>query len=242
MNTGGDDRSRFSIEVSTGAPGGVRVRRRPPLLCCPDGAAAAAYAPTMAGDEDEDETHIVDTAAMHGAVDEVTDDDRTLIASFPRVDSLPARLPPIPRDDQDETRIAVPLARFGSRGSLQGPGPVPKAQPPALPEPDLDARALPFDTGLVRPIDPAPRAASAFVPVTQTQELPNVSQGLVRGPLAVRPPPSVVVAAQAPSIAPALHLPAVLPAEGTPLLVIRFLLVCGVITAVGLLTLIYLEL
>jgi hypothetical protein len=196
-------------------------------------------------DDDEDETHIVDTAAMHGAVDEVTDDDRTLIASFPRV-------------DEDETRIAVPLARFGPRGALPGSGVVPKPQPLRLPEPNLDARALPFDTGLVRPIDPAPREASAFVPVTRTQELPNVSQRLVPapGPLPAPPPSttgaappnprsrpsSVVVAAHAASMAPAPGPSAAFPAEGTPLLVIRFLLVCGVITAVGLLALIYLEL
>lgn len=48
-------------------------------------AAAAAYDPAMAGDDD-DETHIVDTAAMLGVVDEVTDDDSTLVASFPRDD------------------------------------------------------------------------------------------------------------------------------------------------------------
>jgi hypothetical protein len=197
--------------------------------------------PTMAGDDDDDETHIVDTAAMHGAVDEVTDDDRTLIASFPR-------------DDQDETRIAVPLARLAA----QGPAAASKPQRRTLPEPSLDARALPFDTGLVRPIDPAPREASAFVPVARTQELPNVSQGLVPapGPLPAPPPStteaahpnprsrpsSVVVAAHAASVAPAPGPSAVFPAEGTPLLVIRFLLVCGVITAVGLLALIYLEL
>jgi hypothetical protein len=179
----------------------------------------------MAGDDD-DETHIVDTAAIHGAVDEVTDDDRTLIASFPR-------------DHQDETRVAAPLGRFGLRGS--GPGAVPKPQPLALPEPDLDARALPFDTGLVRPLDPAPREASAFVPVTRTQELPNVSQGLVPAP-GHPPPPSVIAAAHQPSVAPAAGPPARLPAEGTPPVVIRFLLVCGVITVVGLLALIYLEL
>lgn len=125
---------------------------------------------------------------------------------------------------------------------MSKPAAAPRQPAQALPEPSLDARALPFDTGLVRPIEAAPPETSAFVPMTHTQELPNVSQGLVpasvQSPLAALPP-SVTAPT---TVARALRPSPVLPVEAMPPLVIRFLLVCAVVTAIGLLVLIYLEL
>ena len=116
----------------------------------------------------------------------------------------------------------------------------------------------------------APPRPPDFQPVTRTQEMPNVSHGVAPAPrqappsvpappLRTAPPPAMQPSApiQRSAPPPAIQRSAppppvprppqdsvvvVAPSDATPPLVLRFLLVCGVLTALGLLALIYLEL
>jgi hypothetical protein len=182
--------------------------------------------------EDDDETLIADEDEDEGETlvdplpDEDEEEDETLVAS-PLV-RLALR-GPLPVDDTALTPVRRPASRVGGRPP---PRPSPPLRPVALPEIPLDKRALPFAVGAQAPLVSDPRMRAALVPATRTQELPNV----VPAPVAPAPPRPV----PPPSTAPE-H--AIVPApEGMPPFVVRFLLVCGVLTALGLMALIYLEL
>jgi hypothetical protein len=213
----------------------------------------------MAGrdDEDDDETLIADLRVD----DESTDDGQTLVAALPPL-APQARVSPRgplpPPAAGAPPRTAPPPQAFGPRPT----GTIPMQPRRAPPDDSLDRRALPFAVGTREPITTRPPPAD-FHPVTRTQELPNVSGGVappqpqhvprsapaaapLAAPTRTAPPPAVAPAAPPvaqPSPAPPLEDSVLLPpSDATPPFVMRFLLVCGVLTALGLMALIYLEL
>jgi len=144
---------------------------------------------------------------------------------------------------------------------------VPSYHPP--PDESLERRALPFavtpaiDDGPVRRPSVLPKI-SDFNPVTHTQPLIQAPSRVAPEPLArvapasIPAPPRTPPPAPPPPMAPAMAAPVtappppaprppeesvvVVPSDGTPPFVLRFLLVCGVLTMLGLMALIYLEL
>jgi hypothetical protein len=185
------------------------------------------------------------------------EDDETLVAGqliLPERDADDG-------DDEGETLLAAPMpvmahdprraaAIMGERATETRPLPLPTPPPAA-------GRPLPLPTPPPRPGSappPAiPRAApppADFEPITHTMELPRVTPPLANPPVISGPEPAMVEPAtlvqrsadvEALLAAPSAEV-VLAPPEGTPPLVIRFLLVCGMLTVIGLMMLIYLQL
>jgi hypothetical protein len=199
----------------------------------------------MSAGEDDDETQV---AAMHPlrpvdprsayvpyGDDHIPDEDETLVALDRRAVPFDPRamgraLPAIPTPPRPAA--GMPAAMPPPRPAAGMPATLP---PPAMPPPRPAAMPMPT---------PAPEG---FQSVARTLTLPQAD------PRVTSPLP----AAQAPYPGPPGALPASQPAtqpppasqghielapEGMPPLVVRFLLVCGLLTVLGLLALIYLQL
>ena len=210
----------------------------------------------MSDRDEEDETQV---AAKH-----------PLYAAYPTDPrSAPAPYPDDPIPDEDETlvaldRRAVPFdPRAMGRALPAIPTPprpaagMPAALPPPRPAAGMPATLPPPAMPPPRPAGampaalPPPRATpvpDAFAPAAKTLTLIKADPRATAPLPAAQPPPY-----GGPPAGPAVALPAAPPSasqrpmelaapEGMPTLVVRFLLVCGLLTVLGLLALIYLQL
>src|SRR5262249_24496495 len=135
--------------------------------------------------------------------------------------SLPSVLPP-PR--APGLSAVSPPAR-----PLPAPLPPPRLSPPPFTPGAMGSQAAPYAVVPVAARPPAQAASahtSGFVPVDRTMEMPKF---VVAPRIEVDTPPPPALSAPPPLVAaPAMVASA--PAEGMPPLVVRYLLVCGVIT------------
>jgi hypothetical protein len=118
----------------------------------------------------------------------------------------------------------------------------PSHAPPAAPAP-VAVAPVP-----VAPAPVAPVTNAALGGITRTQELPNLVAASPAAPLeapgahGAQPPMAAAAAMPVPAARPPLDSVMVVEPQGTPPIVVRFLLACGVLTVLGLAALVYLEL